>query len=281
MFGQRFALALVAAALVASDSNLVDAQRLRGLQSNDMYAKMLQAVNAERANANLPPLCYNSKLNNAAQAHSQDQANHRHMSHTGSNGSSMTERIEQSGFKWSTAAENVAAGQKSVEEVMDAWMHSDGHRRNILGDHKFFGVGQATANDDYGVYWTQNFGSGDEESCDGANESAVQPAPKPTPSAYPKPTNPPPQLQPQPKPGKQPEPKPTNPAQQPEPKPTNPAPQPQPKPANPAPHPQPKPQPQPTPAPQPKPEPTPAPQPKPVTPATPAPTKKHKKCKST
>ncbi|GLD94116.1 hypothetical protein PINS_up002727 [Pythium insidiosum] len=247
MFGQRLVLALVAAALVASDSYLVDAQRFRGLQSNDMHAEMLKAVNAERAKANLPPLCYNKKLNQAAQAHSQDQANTKKMSHTGSNGSSMTDRMKNVGFKWTTAAENVAAGQKSVADVMDSWMKSDGHRANILGQHKFFGMGHAVASyDTYGDYWTQNFGSADGESCEGgSNEGGVQPAP-------------------------------TNPAPAPQPKPTNPAPAPEPKPTNPAP------KPQPTPAPQPKPEPTPAPKPdqRPVTPATPAPTTKKDKCKS-
>ncbi|KAJ0389389.1 hypothetical protein P43SY_011311 [Pythium insidiosum] len=99
MFGQRLVLALVAAALVASDSFVVDAQRFRGLQSKDMHAEMLQAVNAERAKMNLPPLCYNTKLNKAAQDHSQDQANTKRMSHTGSNGSSMTDRMKQVGFK--------------------------------------------------------------------------------------------------------------------------------------------------------------------------------------
>ncbi|KAJ0396682.1 hypothetical protein ATCC90586_009165 [Pythium insidiosum] len=198
MFGQRLGLALVAAALVTSGSFVVDAQRVDGKQLNDMHAEMVQAVNAERAKAKLPPLCYNAKLNKAAQDHSQDQANSKSMSHQGSTGSSLEDRMKQVGFKWSTLAENVAAGQKSVADVMKSWMNSTDHRDNILGEHKFFGMGHALASSDtYGIYWTQNFGSADGESCEGgSNESGVQPTQAP----YPKPTNPAPQPQPQPQP---------------------------------------------------------------------------------
>ncbi|KAJ0400551.1 hypothetical protein ATCC90586_003471 [Pythium insidiosum] len=162
----------------------------------------------------------------------------------------MTDRMKQVGFKWSTAEDYVAAGQKTVADVMKSWMNSSGHRQNILGQHKFFGMVHAVASSDtYGVYWTQNFGSADGESCEGgSNEGGVQSTPAP----YPKPTNPVRQRQPQPQPTPAPQPKRTNPA------------------------PQPKPQPQPTPAPPPKPD------QRPVTPGTPAPTSKNgKKCKPT
>ena len=56
-----------------------------------------------------------------------------------------------------TAGENVAAGQRSVEEVVDAWMDSPGHRANILSDRfTDIGVGVARAGDG-ARYWTQNF----------------------------------------------------------------------------------------------------------------------------
>lgn len=127
---------------------------------------LLAAVNNERRKAGLPDLCLNAKLTSAAQKHSEDMASNGFMSHTGSDGSSLSTRVNRENFRWSGLAENVAAGQQTVEAVMSSWMNSSGHRRNILGNYKFFGGGMArNPNARYGIYWTQVFGSGDQESC--------------------------------------------------------------------------------------------------------------------
>jgi uncharacterized protein YkwD len=118
----------------------------------DILNAMLDAVNTERQKQRLPNLCYNSKLNKAAQLHSKDMARRKRMSHTGGDGSSPGDRITEQGYQWRTYAENVAAGQTSVSQVMRAWMNSPGHRRNILksGISHF---GTAVVNG----YWTQKF----------------------------------------------------------------------------------------------------------------------------
>lgn len=127
---------------------------------------MLAAVNAERAKQGLSALCTNTKLTAAAQAHSADMAKNNYMSHTGSGGSTMSERVTDAGFDWNSVAENVAAGQASVSAVMTAWMNSAGHKANILGNYKFFGMGYAySSSSTYGYYWTQDFGTGSTESC--------------------------------------------------------------------------------------------------------------------
>ncbi len=53
------------------------------LASAQVQQEMLSAVNAERARNGRPPLCLNAKLNNAAQAHSNDMANNNFLGHTG------------------------------------------------------------------------------------------------------------------------------------------------------------------------------------------------------
>ncbi|OUD12521.1 hypothetical protein TPSD3_15635 [Thioflexithrix psekupsensis] len=69
------------------------------------------------------------------------------MSHTGSNGSKFSDRIEQTGYQYSRAGENVAAGQTSPAEVMNSWMNSEGHRANILTpEFTELGVGYALNN---------------------------------------------------------------------------------------------------------------------------------------
>ncbi|MGK5443733.1 CAP domain-containing protein [Micromonospora sp. URMC 105] len=117
--------------------------------------EVVDLVNAERAKAGCGKLSIDDKLMTAAQRHSQDQADHRNMSHTGSDGSDAGDRIERVGYSWRTYGENVAWNQKTPAEVMRAWMNSQGHRENILNcAFTEIGVGVASSN---GPYWTQVF----------------------------------------------------------------------------------------------------------------------------
>lgn len=126
--------------------------------------EVLTLVNSERASAGCPSLTANDKLVAAARGHSQDMADNDFFSHTGSNGSSPSDRIEAQGYNWSWWGENIAAGYSSPADVMAGWMNSPGHRDNILTcDFTEIGIGYVyNANDggnvDYGHYWTQVFG---------------------------------------------------------------------------------------------------------------------------
>jgi uncharacterized protein YkwD len=115
------------------------------------------SVNAHRANAGQRRLVVDSRLTSAAQSHANDMANRQVMTHTGSNGSSAGQRIAVYGYGASTWGENVAAGQTTPAEVVDAWMRSAGHRANILGNN-WVNVGVAAAKGSNGItYWTLVF----------------------------------------------------------------------------------------------------------------------------
>ncbi|MFC3505013.1 CAP domain-containing protein [Micromonospora krabiensis] len=117
--------------------------------------EVVDLVNAERAKAGCGALGIDDKLMTAAQRHSQDQADHQNMSHTGSDGSDAGDRLDRVGYTWRTYGENVAWNQKTPAAVMDAWMNSPGHRANILNcAFTEIGVGIASSN---GPYWTQVF----------------------------------------------------------------------------------------------------------------------------
>ncbi|MET8092858.1 CAP domain-containing protein [Micromonospora sp. NPDC005220] len=117
--------------------------------------EVVDLVNAERAKAGCKALSIDDKLMTAAQRHSQDQADHQNMSHTGSDGSNAGVRLDRVGYAWRTYGENVAWNQKTPAAVMDAWMNSSGHRANILNcAFTEIGVGIASSN---GPYWTQVF----------------------------------------------------------------------------------------------------------------------------
>ncbi|KAG6943735.1 hypothetical protein JG688_00017457, partial [Phytophthora aleatoria] len=143
-------------------------------------ASMLASVNAQRAAQGLPALCMNTKLMAASMRHSTDMAVNNFMSHTGSDGSTMSMRVTAAGYKWTRVAENVAAGQSSVAAVMTSWMNSPGHRANILGDYTMFGTAYAyNIGSTYKHYWTQNFGKGSTEACSYEDVEYVD-APTPT-----------------------------------------------------------------------------------------------------
>ncbi|MCW3840728.1 CAP domain-containing protein [Micromonospora yasonensis] len=119
--------------------------------------QVVDLVNKERAKAGCKALTVDDKLMLAAQRHSQDQADHKTMSHDGSDGSDVGDRLDRVGYAWRAYGENVAWNQQTPAAVMDAWMNSPGHRANILNcSFTEIGVGVARSN---GPYWTQDFGT--------------------------------------------------------------------------------------------------------------------------
>lgn len=128
---------------------------------DQMEQQVLDLVNQERAKAGLPPLVANTSLIRSAKRHTNDMATNDFVSHTGSDGSTFTQRITDAGYQYSYAGENIAAGYTTAAEVVNGWMNSSGHRANILSpNYKDIGIGHAyNSSSTYGHYWTQDFGS--------------------------------------------------------------------------------------------------------------------------
>ncbi|MFU8805862.1 MAG: CAP domain-containing protein, partial [Bradymonadaceae bacterium] len=100
-----------------------------------------------------PALTMNTNIRQAARCHSVDMWEHQNMSHTGSDGSTFSQRMTREGYAWSAAAENVARGQASPSAVVSAWMNSDGHCRNIMNaNYQHVGIGHVHR------YWTAKYG---------------------------------------------------------------------------------------------------------------------------
>lgn len=118
-------------------------------------AAVVALTNTERLKAGCKPLRVDSRLNLSAQRHSADMARRDYFEHESPEGEDFADREAQAGFKGDTGGENIAMGQTSASEVMNDWMHSPGHRRNILDcSYTMIGVGYVPS----GHYWTQNFG---------------------------------------------------------------------------------------------------------------------------
>jgi uncharacterized protein YkwD len=122
-----------------------------------LVTALIEAHNRERATEKKAPLKLNARLEAAARAHARDMADHEMMSHDGSDGSTPSQRIDREEYHGQGTGENVARGQKSVDEVMRTWMNSPGHRENILGDYSEIGVARALAGDGT-PYWCTDFG---------------------------------------------------------------------------------------------------------------------------
>ena len=118
--------------------------------------RILQLVNAERAAQGLSSLTRNALLDAAAVAHATDMADNNFFSHTGSDGSAVSDRATAAGYVWTKIGENIGEGNVTPDTMMDLWMNSTGHRANILDpDFTELGVGI----DDSGTtLWVQVFG---------------------------------------------------------------------------------------------------------------------------
>lgn len=133
------------------------------IANSSVMDEVIQLTNQFRQENGLDPLNFDPQLATAAQNHSQDMAIQDFFSHTGLNGSNIGDRVDATGYDFSTAGENIAAGYSTAERVVDGWINSDGHRANLLNpDFTEIGVGyffleNDTGSTNYNHYWTQVF----------------------------------------------------------------------------------------------------------------------------
>ncbi len=119
--------------------------------------EVARLVNVERAKAGLPALKFNWQLSRVARYKSADMANKGYFSHNSPTYGTPFQMMENFGLRFSAAGENIAYGQRTPAEVMNAWMNSPGHRNNIMS-RSFTEIGVGLAKNKNGVcYWTQQF----------------------------------------------------------------------------------------------------------------------------
>jgi uncharacterized protein YkwD len=125
--------------------------------------EMLTRVNAHRKKAKLKALRLNTVLDKAAQRHAEDMLARGYFAHESPSGTTVRERSKKAGYNWGAIGENIAFGQTSVDEVVETWMDSPGHRKNILSPNfTEMGVGLALGKGPDGkhqVLWVQNLGA--------------------------------------------------------------------------------------------------------------------------
>ncbi len=116
--------------------------------------EVVRLVNEERAKYGLSALTEDWELSRVARYKSQDMKDKKYFSHTSPTYGSPFEMMKAFGLSYRYAGENIAMGQRTPKEVVNAWMNSPGHKANILNaSYKKIGVGYVTG----GNYWTQMF----------------------------------------------------------------------------------------------------------------------------
>ena len=88
-------------------------------------------VNDHRAAVGCQPLTWISEMARVAQEHSEDMARRNFFDHTNPDGLTPFDRMERAGLTATRAAENIAWGYASPQDVLQGWLDSPGHRANI------------------------------------------------------------------------------------------------------------------------------------------------------
>jgi uncharacterized protein YkwD len=137
--------------------------------ASGFQAEVLQRVNALRAAGAVcgtaiypaaPALNWNNLLQQAASGHSSEMAQNNYFLHDSLDGKTFAQRLTDAGYNYSAAAENIAAGDLTVEQVVNHWLNSPGHCVNMMNPtYRDIGVACASSTSaSYGSYWTMDLG---------------------------------------------------------------------------------------------------------------------------
>jgi uncharacterized protein YkwD len=125
-----------------------------------MAAELFRLINEERARHDLPPYVWNETLAQAARLHAADCSERGSCSHTGSDGSTVTERVKRLGYPAGWAAETIMTTDTpagALEWWMDETPPNDPHRQMILHDW-FTEIGIGIAPSRWGYYFVADYG---------------------------------------------------------------------------------------------------------------------------
>lgn len=125
-----------------------------GIQSSSAASEVVRLTNSARSKNGYAALVEDGVLSEAAAVRAREIA--RSFSHTRPSGASFSSALSESGVSYLRAGENIASGQKSASEVVNAWMNSPGHRANILNS-SYSRIGSASVNINGTLYWVQLF----------------------------------------------------------------------------------------------------------------------------
>ena len=166
----RLTLATILVLLLfqCSSNMIVYKKSVKTVRNYKIEKNMLQHINEARAQGRMcgnqyyeatKPVVWNKKLAEASLQHSLDMAENSFLSHTGSTGDDLNERLLRVDYEWFAYAENIGHGYRNAEEAVISWLKSNMHCKNIMNP-EFSETGAAYAKSEtYRTYWTLIFGN--------------------------------------------------------------------------------------------------------------------------
>lgn len=151
-----------------SCNTIVYKSSFRTVRDFESEKNILKHINEARAQGRMcgnqyyeatTPVAWNKKLSEASLQHSLDMAENGFLSHKGSNGDDLSERLLKVHYEWGSCAENLGHGYQNSEEAVTSWLKSKMHCKNIMNP-EFKEIGAASAKSETRrTYWTLIFGS--------------------------------------------------------------------------------------------------------------------------
>lgn len=122
---------------------------------NEAYEnEVIRLVNVERAKYGLSALSKRADATTAAEIRAKEIV--QSFSHTRPNGTSCFTVCKEVGISYKSAGENIAYGYRTPQQVVNGWMNSEGHRKNILSA-SFTSIGVGCYQQGSNLYWSQLF----------------------------------------------------------------------------------------------------------------------------
>lgn len=126
--------------------------------ASELVQRLLHQINEERRRSGVPQFYMSPSLVRGAQMHACDNANHNRLSHIGTDGSLPGNRVLRVGYDFDVVTENVAIGYPQAKQVLEAWLRSSTHRKNIF-EPRTNDLGLAVARGQDGrLHWVMNGG---------------------------------------------------------------------------------------------------------------------------
>lgn len=162
LLSRRGFLVLGAAGLLSACSAVGPAPGTATTPTQLSAASITAVINDVRAANGRPPLSYNPRLEAAARAQAQLMARRDQLSHD--LGVTLRQRVAAAGYE-GAVGENLAGGQKTLQQAIEGWLGSSGHRDTLLSTRfTEFGLAAASVGDGrksrYGTYWVMIAGGG-------------------------------------------------------------------------------------------------------------------------
>lgn len=144
---------------INDDNSLLASAKVNTVTYSAYASEVLRLVNIERAKVGAAPLVLDEALCNAANMRAIEMDYSGKFSHTRPDGSDCFTVFSFCNISFYTCGENIAAGYVTPADVVDGWMHSEGHKANILNaSYTKMGLGYSTGGGgEYGRYWAQEF----------------------------------------------------------------------------------------------------------------------------